>query len=483
MKTALYIRVSTDEQAKEGYSIPAQKDKLMAYIRSQDWEFVDLYIDEGRSGKDLERQELHRLRADIRTGRIEVVLVYRLDRLTRSVLDLYHLLQEFETYQVKFRSATEIYDTTTAMGRLFLTLVAALAQWERENLGERTRMGKEEKIKQGKRAGGNIPYGYRLDHGTLAIHDQEATTVKLIYQLYHQYGNMNRVADRLFQLGIFSRKGTPFSVKTVRDILRNPVYIGTLRYNHARKHQNKNKAVPLEDVILIENAHPAILSAEDFSSLQQQLKHQSKKSPRTLSSTYLFSGLVLCPHCRHTLIGKTSKNHRYYHCSYTKPGACHQYSIREDQLERLFIQLFQTLLRQITIQLLPLTQNTTLELKPNEQSLYQKEQAHLTQKEHRLHELFLAGMIDIQEFQKQITAIQQRREEINELLNQKESSDALNDESCQTLIETLLNVDQIWNYMSRDEQQKVIHLLVASIKLRYHDQQKMWVIDSISYHP
>ncbi|MGF9826753.1 recombinase family protein, partial [Brevibacillus agri] len=132
MRTAVYMRVSTEDQAREGFSIPAQREKLLAYVHSQGWEVAAIYADEGISAKDTNRPALKRLLRDIREGNIDVVLVYRLDRLTRSVLDLYRLLQEFEKYDVRFKSCTEVYDTTTAIGRLFITLVAALAQWERE---------------------------------------------------------------------------------------------------------------------------------------------------------------------------------------------------------------------------------------------------------------------------------------------------------------------------------------------------------------
>lgn len=122
----IYVRVSTDEQAKEGYSISAQKEKLKAYCVSQGWASFKFYVDEGKSAKDTHRPSLELLLRHIEQGIIDTVLVYRLDRLTRSVRDLYTLLDYFDKYNAVFRSATEVYDTGSATGRLFITLVAAI---------------------------------------------------------------------------------------------------------------------------------------------------------------------------------------------------------------------------------------------------------------------------------------------------------------------------------------------------------------------
>lgn len=145
MKCIVYVRVSTDEQAKHGFSIAAQIEKLEAYCISQGWELVDKYIDEGYSAKDLQRPAFEKMMDTLKQGNIDVLLVYRLDRLTRSVMDLYKILKILDDNNCMFKSATEVYDTTNAMGRLFITLVAAIAQWERENLGERVRLGMEKK--------------------------------------------------------------------------------------------------------------------------------------------------------------------------------------------------------------------------------------------------------------------------------------------------------------------------------------------------
>src|SRR5690606_20802886 len=137
MTVGIYIRVSTREQVLEGYSIDAQKENLTNYCKSQGWKDYQFYVDEGISAKDTKRPQLQKLLADIEDGQIKMILVYRLDRFTRSVTDLYQMLDMIDKHGCSFKSATEIYDTSSAMGRMFIGLVALLAQWERENMGER----------------------------------------------------------------------------------------------------------------------------------------------------------------------------------------------------------------------------------------------------------------------------------------------------------------------------------------------------------
>ncbi|MGG3893137.1 recombinase family protein [Geobacillus stearothermophilus] len=300
MKVATYVRVSTDEQAKEGFSIPAQRERLRAFCTSQGWEIVQEYIEEGWSAKDLERPQMQRLLKDIKKGNIDIVLVYRLDRLTRSVLDLYLLLQTFEKYNVAFRSATEVYDTSTAMGRLFITLVAALAQWERENLAERVKFGIEQMIDEGKKPGGHSPYGYKFDKDfNCTIIEDEANVVRMIYRMYCDGYGYRSIADRLNELGVKPRIAKEWNHNSVRDILTNDIYIGTYRWG--------NKVVL--------NNHQPIISESLFRKAQKE--REKRKVDRTRVGKFLLTGLLYCGNCDgHKMQGSFDKREQktYYRC-------------------------------------------------------------------------------------------------------------------------------------------------------------------------
>lgn len=344
MKAAVYIRVSTEEQAKEGFSIAAQQEKLAAFAHSQGWEIEAFYVDEGYSAKNTERPQLKSLLDAVRARRVDVVLVYRLDRLTRSVLDLYQLLEEFERYHVKFRSCTEVYDTTTAIGRLFLTLVAALAQWERENLAERVKMGMVQMAREQKRPGGPPPYGYDLREGKLVINRQEAKIVRQIFQLYLSGAGLQQIADELNERGHRGKTGALWNTTTLSHLLQNHAYYGALRWNFAESGQKQN---PPEKWIIREKVHSPIVAKETFFLAQKRLATRRRKHPRELASDFLFSGILFCSVCGSAMYGKTGKTskngrvylNRYYLCKKEKNKECGARAIREDLLEDAFLEI------------------------------------------------------------------------------------------------------------------------------------------------
>lgn len=399
MRTAVYIRVSTEEQAREGFSIAAQREKLLAYVHSQDWKLASLYVDEGASAKDTNRPQLARLLSDIKYGGIDVVLVYRLDRLTRSVLDLYQLLQIFERHGVRFKSCTEVYDTTTAMGRLFITLVAALAQWERENLAERVKLGMEQMVKERKRPGGPPPYGYELIDGKLTVHPLEASAVRSMFAQYARGDSPRAIADHANRQGSRGKNGAKWSASSVLRLLKNPVYYGALRWNYADAGQRQN---PPEEWLLEESAHPAIIDEHTFFAVQDKIEQRGSRHPRVLSSSLLFSGLLHCSRCGSLMRGKTVRSQKvgvpfmqtYYSCSKERNGACDAPTIREDRLERAFL----TKLSQYSLQALEVAATLWETQMQSKQGMQPQTENALSHKRKRWEEAYAEGLISLDVF-------------------------------------------------------------------------------------
>ena len=196
-KTALYIRVSTDAQREEGYSIDAQKEMLSAFCVSKRIENHEFFIDGGFSGSNLERPEMKRLIAEAKEKKICRVIVYKLDRLSRSQRDTLYLIEEiFNPNGIDFVSMNESMDTSTPLGRLMLGILSAFAQLERENIKERTRMGMAERVKAGFwPGGGRVPFGYDYDpEKGILVPNSDAQTVRLIYNLYISGTPMYKIA-------------------------------------------------------------------------------------------------------------------------------------------------------------------------------------------------------------------------------------------------------------------------------------------------
>ncbi|GJI58746.1 recombinase family protein [Bacillus altitudinis] len=285
----IYVRVSTDEQAKEGYSISAQKEKLKAYCVSQGWASFKFYVDEGKSAKDTHRPSLELLLRHIEQGIIDTVLVYRLDRLTRSVRDLYTLLDYFDKYNAVFRSATEVYDTGSATGRLFITLVAAMAQWERENLGERVKMGQNEKARQGQFSA-PAPFGFiKKGKSLVKNHEQGEILLEIIDKVKKGYST-RQIANYLDDSGILPRRGYRWHPRTILTLLKNPVLYGSFRWGDE----------------IIEDTHEGYISKDEFDHLQEILKERSIVKKRDSYSVFIFQSKIVCASCGNRLASERS---------------------------------------------------------------------------------------------------------------------------------------------------------------------------------
>jgi len=244
-RCAIYTRKSSEEGLEQEFnSLAAQREACEAYIHSQQhegWVLVRTrYDDGGFSGGNLERPALQRLLADIRTGRIDIVVVYKVDRLTRSLADFARLVEIFDAQDVSFVSVTQQFNTTSSMGRLTLNVLLSFAQFEREVTGERIRDKIAASKKKGIWMGGNVPLGYDADKRTLVINPAEAETVRRIFALYRELGYVRRVKDEADRLGLRTKRkrmangaergGTPFSRGHIYRLLSNPIYAGQIAH-------------------------------------------------------------------------------------------------------------------------------------------------------------------------------------------------------------------------------------------------------------
>jgi site-specific DNA recombinase len=225
-RCAIYTRKSSEEGLEQEFnSLAAQREACEAFIlcqQHQGWISArSRYDDGGFSGGNLERPALQELLADIRAGRIDVVIVYKVDRLTRSLADFARLVELFDAQAVSFVSVTQHFNTTSSMGRLTLNVLLSFAQFEREVTGERIRDKIAASKKKGMWMGGNVPLGYDASEPTLVINPAEAETVRHIFALYRELGRVRRVKDEADRLGLRTKRrtmangaergGTPFS--------------------------------------------------------------------------------------------------------------------------------------------------------------------------------------------------------------------------------------------------------------------------------
>ena len=241
-KCYIYTRVSKAIQV-DGYSLDAQKDKFRKYAEFQDMEIVGEYSDEGHSGKNIKgRQEFMRMLNDIEDGKdgVDFVLVFKLSRFGRNAADVLSSLQLMQDYGVNLICVEDGIDSSKEAGKLLISIIAAVAEMERENIRVQTMAGREQKAREGKWNGGFAPYGYRLENGELVIAEDEVEIIQMIFDRYiHTNDGINGVANYLNNHGYTKKlrqNGTipGFSASFIKKIIDNPVYMGKIAYGRRR---------------------------------------------------------------------------------------------------------------------------------------------------------------------------------------------------------------------------------------------------------
>jgi len=346
METAVYCRVSTEEQAQEGFSIRAQEQKLKEFANVKDWSIYNIYIDEGISGKNItERPAITRLIEDIKAGHIKNVLVFKLDRLTRSVADLVYLIDLFKAHQCDFNSLMESIDTGTASGRMFIKIIGIFAEFERENISERVRIGKERKTREGytnnsrhRSYGYDRPIGERIQ----TINDYEAENVRKVFDMYVNQGMSLSAVSRSFNMQkIPTKQGSIWCSATVKAILTNCNYIGYVRYcmhDPTRNFETKGK-------------HEAIISEELYNKAQILIEKNAKVAPtKKPDQRNYFVNFLYCDVCGYkfkplntvyyTKSGDKRKSHVFRCNTKSLKGECNSKSVTAGKIEKALIEYF-----------------------------------------------------------------------------------------------------------------------------------------------
>ena len=253
MKAALYIRVSTEDQAREGFSLDAQHRRLEAYCRVRGWEIAGVYRDEGHSGRSTARPAYKKMMEERENW--DIVLVLKMDRIHRNSKNFMMMMEDLERWGKSFASATESLDTSNALGRFVMDMIQRLAQLESEQIGERTYMGMKEKAESGSgHMGFRIPFGYKLEEGVLVIQEDEAALVRWMFHFYLEGMSLDSMAYTLNnRMDSSTRNGNPWTKYNLRTILHNPIYAGYLKW----------------DGLLISSDHEAIISVDEFNKVQR----------------------------------------------------------------------------------------------------------------------------------------------------------------------------------------------------------------------
>lgn len=462
-RAALYIRVSTLEQAQEGYSVGEQKERLIAYCKAKDWLIADIYVDGGYTGSNLNRPGIQKLISE--TDKFDLVLVYKLDRLSRSQRDTLYLIEEvFRPKGVDFISMQESFDTSTPFGKAMIGLLAVFAQLEREQIKERTWMGRVARAKTGlHHGGGNIPIGYEYEDGKLRVNPYEAEQVKKIYEWYLAGASLKAITDRLQEQGYTNKYSSYNSWSSVRNILGNETYTGTLHFGD----------------IIVEDAHEAIISKEQFAAAQVlRGKRQEKYGSNAFQSKHLLTGMLFCGHCGGRYYLRNTGKYAYYACysrtkqmkSMIKDPNCMNKIWKAQDLEPIIDEQIRALLRS------PELAAELSENKPNPAPATKNVDI-----ERRIREIDKQISKLMELYQHDDIPAELLGEKINRLYNERTAlQDALAPEVEQTTMpfdlvaELLSDAAQIWDFADEAQKRRIMQSLISRIVLTDDDVKIEW---------
>lgn len=472
----LYPRVSTEDQSRFGHSLDEQEDRLKKLCEFKDYEIYKVYREEGVSAKDTNRPKFKEMIQDMKDGKINKIVVYKLDRLTRSIQDLENICKMLEEYNCDLESVAEEINTGNANGKFFIRMLTILAQLEIERTSERTKFGLIGAAKKG-HISGQPALGYTKKDKSkkLVIDELESDVVKRIFSMYLEGSSVCHICDIFNEENVLNKH---WATTTVDKILSNKIYIGSIEHG---KRDKKNTQI-FEDVV------PAIIDKTTFECVQKRKEKNLKNYKR--KRTYIFMQKILCPKCHKIMGGESSTSgtgakHIYYKCN------CCKRRISEKKIESELMKFLNDMLDFFLIidnSFKPLMCRDIDE----EITKYEKLKKDLNDKITRIKQEFMDGEIAAKSFEKELHYLEKETKsieiKITELKDLKQNNEHKQD------VKLFFNMKEIeklklkskyvkehnfWSKLSQEQKQYIINKYIDEIEISSDNHHNISILNII----
>ena len=481
--TGIYIRVSTEDQAKDGFSIHAQREKLTKYAEANDWDIHDYYVDDGISGKNLEgRPEVKRMLDDVKNGKINNILIYKLDRLTRSTKDLIYLIELFEKHNCTFNSQTEKIDTSNAVGRMFVKIIGIFAEFERENLAERVSFGYEQKTREGNYTNTNGVYGYDYIVGekVLVVNDLEKEIVNRIFDEYIDGKSYLKIAKLFNAEKVPTKRGGHWASSTIKSILENPLYLGKVRYGVTEKLKDKSFTVDgnnIEPIVDIDKWNRA-------NSIVATRKHYCVRRYPSENSYYFH--IIKCGKCGGNISARQQTQHGKlyitYRCNNSARGFCECGGFSHTKVEESFLKYLESLEIMKPDKSIMKENKVLNENKKKIQNL-NNQIAKLNNRKKKIRTQFINELLGIDDYREMSNEIDNSLKSLNTSLSNIEQT--LNEEkeefTFDEIKDLVSNIKLNWEYLTNKEKQQFLERCVDNIQVTKMTDSQELIINSVKF--
>ncbi|WP_431808737.1 recombinase family protein [Lysinibacillus sphaericus] len=493
-----YIRVSTHEQATEGYSLEAQEKEIREHCIANGYNLLDVYCDAGITGTSVTaRAEFQKMMRHISSNTnttsepIHYVLIWKLSRISRNISDLLNIFNVFEANNVQLKSINENLDTSNT-GKIFLLFAGLLAEMERDNIVANCKMGMQQRASQGKWNGGRV-FGYRSDSTKkLVIHQKEAEIVKDIFRLFSkEKWGYKKIATWLNNRGYTTLRNAAWSINGVKQVIDNPVYAGFIRWGQHKDWSKNRRKGKTKDYVLVKGEHLPIIEMDVWEATLKIRETKSKKPETLYPGEFLLTSLLKCPQCGASMVShkvqkkrKPGEYYNYYACSnYVNKGIniCRTNLVNAEKIEQAILQRISTLvtnpsiIKGIILNITSSFNESTIPLE-KEATKLKKELAKIEEKKVEGYKAELEGNISLNILSERLDFLNKEEDKIRSSLANIEkelasrsSNQLLNSEVIHQILSKFMT---IFSSATIEMQKQLLHSLIDHITIHEGDNIK-----------